>query len=60
MDREQEEDVLRVTAQYIAELQAGHQPRSAITWFAIRNMLMLSASLSPIIMPSRRVCRKSC
>lgn len=27
MDREQEEDVLRVTAQYIAELQAGHQPR---------------------------------
>jgi transcriptional regulator with XRE-family HTH domain len=27
MDREQEEDVLRVTAQYMAELQAGHQPR---------------------------------
>jgi len=27
MDREQEEDVLRITAQYMAELQAGHQPR---------------------------------
>jgi len=27
MDREQEEDVLHITAQYMAELQAGHQPR---------------------------------
>ena len=27
MDRAQEEDVLRITAQYIAELQAGRQPR---------------------------------
>jgi len=27
MDRAQEEDVLRITAQYVAELQAGRQPR---------------------------------
>jgi hypothetical protein len=27
MDRAQEEDVLHITAQYVAELQAGHQPR---------------------------------
>jgi hypothetical protein len=27
MDREQQEDVLRITAQYMAQLQAGHQPR---------------------------------
>jgi len=27
MDREQEEEVLRITAQYVAELQAGSQPR---------------------------------
>jgi hypothetical protein len=27
MDRQQEEDVLRITAQYIAEVQAGQQPR---------------------------------
>ncbi len=27
MDRQQEEDVLRITAQYVAEVQAGQQPR---------------------------------